>query len=827
MQAGWARSQGAAFISISCALFGCQRVSTLAIFPDAGPNDLVIAAVQRPGGDLGQIESFLAADEPPVLFRNSQDSLHFFAIAEGDLTTIEGLRAYAVGERPEGYGACGRCSGASHSAPQAIHDGDECAVPRFAAYEGDDRAAIEARLRIGFEGPCACAPLVEDPAAAPPVLDLLVRGEDSWPHDSIAVTASGAVALFGEHHSIAIARNGERTVREGADLPFAGRVFAAAGTPAGTFFTLSWEGPNRKIKVLDEELAFAADLDLGVVGANLVPFREGLVMVVGEQPGQEPVALLCHDDVPFDCWSLWSGPFLQVGRTLVDAERMPDGSLVLVGFNGFVLVDHLPLDPSDRPAVRVLGTEFTNPLLDEGVPSSLGHAGQWLLLCVQHSKDARLLAARIDRSSVTAPEPPVFRELYRGGSVCRRFSSVPGEPNAARMVLALGQTVVIDASDPDAPIARDAAPTYVPLGAGETVNGMETHDDGATVAWTGFEGRSKIWLREGEALRLLYGVDEPPIAPISELVVAGDRVIAVRSTAPSDVLYEDRVESIDFEGPRGSILRAAYDSLRNELLLAGADASGGWLGRAALEGGTIEVMRPEGLGAVRRIAEIDPGRFVMSTEDERMFSLEEDRLEPIDLDWDDPTTDGIEREVDPICGERLTDLAVAAGRAHAAGCGGTLFEIDAAALASAHRIAIPPLIGDGPTPDFTSVSAICADDVLLATPAVEDNEGERGRTFELGPYPEDCAEPRLGRCLIRADRGGAVSRAHSGRPVAMAFDGLQALTLFHSGAVGGGSAQRVGTDGRYRFPEAFVLVAAAPWGGFVVASSAGQVLVSR
>ena len=370
---------------------------------------------------------------------------------------------------------------------------------------------------------------------------------------------------------------------------------------------------------------------------------------------------------------------------------------------------------------------------------------------------------------------------------------------------------------------------YVPEGASEAVRSARTFDDGATLAWTGFDGAHTIWLREGTSHRLVYGEPRPSHAPFHALVSAGDRVIAVGAFGESEVVFADRTEPMQLEPPAGIILHAAFDSAKTELLIAGADGAEAWIGRAALEGGSIEVLASAPVAPLRRVQEISPGVFLLLTEEERLFLLSNEELEAIPLEWDDPTTEDVEREVDPACGARLLDIAARDGRGYVEGCGGTLFDVHATSPPRAQRIASSRFAPASMLPDLASVTAFCADDAIFAARGIADTRLERGEIWELAPLDriEDCPSPHLGRCLVTADRAGSVSRYPSGTPAAMAVDGEAALAIFNAGAHRGGSAQRIGTDGRYRFPEALIRVAGAPWGGFVVATSFGQLLVSR
>ncbi len=170
-------------VVMACALgAGCVDRITAPIFEDAGPDDLVIAAVASGSGEILQVETFLAGEPPPSLSRPSGAEAHFLLIRDGDLRTLDGesfssgllsrLRVYDP-KRAEatGYGACGRCGGSTYSPPQVVQDGDLCALPRFAEHAGDgEPEVIVSRLRIGLSGPCACSKYRADPGGAAPQL---------------------------------------------------------------------------------------------------------------------------------------------------------------------------------------------------------------------------------------------------------------------------------------------------------------------------------------------------------------------------------------------------------------------------------------------------------------------------------------------------------------------------------------------------------------------------------------------------------------------------------------------------------------------------------
>jgi hypothetical protein len=810
-------------VVITIFAWSCESHRARPIFESAGEDDLIVAVVESETGELETIDTFSAKEKPPELQISTGDELHFFLLRDGELRTLEGqsfgegLEARieihdAARGSERGLGRCGRCQGTSASAPQIFYAGDSCALPDFAAYEGDgERGAIAARLRIGVEGDCGCAKYEEDLTGRFPTFSLLDVEGDRWPHDAVAVTALGAAGLFGEHHSVIVRPNGERAVAEDATSPFEGigPPLSAAGTSSETFWVAVLNDDKfQSTHVFDAGFNELAPVDLppDFSAHRFHALENGQVIALGKI-SRTAVAYLCNNAPPTDCRSIT--PRIELlGVTFTDATISADGILILAAFSGLLFLDAIPqteitespctsgqLDCSGRLEG---GVRFRAVKLPESdFVQTIGIAGRDRLLVCTHQPTARLFSIDLDASIFTRNEV-FFDDLMTPRSEhCGRFSD---DGDSKRMIF--GSTYSLLIPPVGAPIVETSS----------NLRGAETRF-GHLISWTGETPREVFVDQER-----VYGDPLLEEARIIDMLEDEDRVLALRSDGKIDIIGEFQKEPARLMLPSEvQVTSGAIDLQDRSLVLGLYGPNGPYLGKTGLTLDTVATLTNTGLngGVITALEAVAPATFVLLTSNHEAFVLEGDQLTKAELE-----------------SVELRALAAVPGRAWITGANGAFFELNPFSKPPrARRIEVTretqTHVPVGSKPYIVSALGLCADDVLIGAPAeLAESRNARGSMWEL-TSATPCAAPDLDRCVIDADRVFARSTVIAGFPSALAGDRRVATAAFSGGQWSGGTITRLGIDGHYRYPEQFVRAALAPWGDFYYATLFGRLVRGR
>ncbi len=682
----------------------------------------------------------------------------------------------------------------------------------------------------------------------------------------MAVTSSGTLGLFGEHHSVVFEVDGTvRTVREGADSPFDDTILSAAGSRRDTFWAVTQSGDGTETKVLDLDLDRIGGAEIDPGQRHVLPLPDGRMLLLGEADRRTPRGELCEGAPPLGCKTFTPPQLLFLGRQFEDATILEDGALVLGALTGLVVFEGLPpqsaiaaaptqterADDEDQAGV-VVGTSLhwrafalhlvalngTVIPIPPGDLRSVGAVGSFLVACVQ-TEATHVMMTRIDRAVVTSTRaPPALVEIETAPQTCRPFVTDPD--GRLRMTLASGHSVAIDRTG-EVQITEAFQPpqTTIPIGGASTAFGH-------TVAWTG-EVPVEVFFRRAGTTSFVPRFGDPTLRSgrVAGFVVRGDEVEIIHVNGLVQVRRADgsgeerRLTPLE---PRDSISAVAANPRDGSLLVAVEHPRSASLARTEPLGSTLIEQPDLDAGDVRRMSTLGPGRFAMLTFDGRILVLDGDRLQTAEIDFDDPSTEETEPDVSfdnlpcepSYTGGPLKSISSAGGRTFISGCAGLLFNLNPFSTPPrAQRIIIDRSsqslfdeVDGGRKPLLSSVLAVCSDDVLIGGRPLQNIYNERGLTWELTTdAPGDvCSEPYLDRCLRDAPDAIASTDVFSGNPVSIAGDRDGIFEVFNAGTFPGGSIQRLGNLARYRFPEPLLDAFQAPWGEVFVASSSGRLL---
>lgn len=817
-----------AILAGSLSLSACEKNEALPIFPGAGADDLVIAAIESADGELQTVTSFLVRERPPSFARTAGSKLHFFLAAEGDLRGIDGAtfatglasRLEVVdGARPGG--ACDRCNGATASAPQLLYDGDRCTLPPFFSYSGDgDPQAIASRLRLTVRGECACERYREDPAGALPVISLYDLDGDVWPHDAVAVTAGGVAGLFGEHHSITVQPDGTRTVAD-AVSPFdgIGTPLTATGTRDETFWIAALRDDDQNSTVvLDARLnTLTHDLPPEFSAHRVRALDDGRVLALGKI-NRAARTFLCNSAAPTACREIVPAIEL-LGVSFTDAAIASDGTIILAGFSGLLFLDGFPTGPVPSTActfgqiecsgelpggVRYRAVALPDDVRRLDFVQSVAVAGDDRLLVCTHGLGAELSSVALEPGIATATTALIFEPLASRAEPCGRFSR--GDAlGAQKMVFGSGTALWIPATGPavEEPSSK--------------VRGAESNFD-HLISWTG-ETPREVFV---DGVRV-YGDPALEEARLVELIADRDRVLGLRSDGKIELITEFQKASAQLLLQAGEAITAgAIDRGDGSLVVAVAGADGVGLARASGSalGALSRIDHGALSGGVAVLDSVGPGVFVLGTFEGAVWVLSGSTL--------------ARAELDPGCalnGASFTGITAVVGRAWISGTSGVFLEVNA--YADPPRARCIALTREtqthapaGTKPWITGALGLCADDVLIGASA-DSNEARnaRGSIWEL-TSAERCTDPDLDRCVVDADDVLAGTKVIAGAPV-LAGDRRVVTAAFRGASWHGGTIVRLGVAGQYRFPEQILHAARAPWGDFYYGTLFGRVLRGR
>ncbi|MCC7385173.1 MAG: hypothetical protein IT384_25220 [Deltaproteobacteria bacterium] len=723
------------------------------------------------------------------------DRATVFGISSSDLVEPSGvaLSTSALAELSAGLetdtapASCGRCLFPVSRPPWVLHPGTACAPPRFAPVwsgevggkemleaddpQGTEVAQIRERVRLLRGGPCA-HPIAELGApAALPDLEEIFPAPDGWGADAVAATPGGALALFAGARVIEVASDGRRAVLTVQPR----RIIDAVGLGDGSFLVIRAETPalldGGRIEryragvfepVSTPALRSAHDLEL--VPAALAPALDdrpapaGLVLVAAaldsDAIGQtEPGLLACAVGERVECLPIAVDTWTFGPSALTRLLLLSDGTVIAA-------MRERPTDRLLYGARRddrwhfVIGEELA-PAWTISAARAIGQAA--LACTIQDDRGGVVMTTTLSADTVVRGAAPRWSEIPALWSGCTSITPVPGQPDHAWLTYGyphfhLNEVDLASGSalDPRTvhdvfgiPFVREVAPVGV---------------DGLLVVSDLGVYKSVRADRDAVELAQVYG---PPAT--TELMGTVGAIAATRAgfaafsaSARFDVALGPatavRVSTVSLT-PYGSPI-AALETEDGSILVAGPDltAQQGHLWRA--RGAELVDLAPESDLSIYDLAPLTAETQIAVGEDWKLWSIDGDRVTPIEVDWDDPTTpepEGPPRLERPAnlfgCplepgatnfaggqGPSWRDVDAAGGVAWVAGCSGALARVVPGAPAErfdASRLVTTLAAGrDLVAPDFTAVRVLAPDHVLLTSVGREPSR-RSGRLFEV------------------------------------------------------------------------------------------------
>lgn len=761
-------------------LSACSAPDVVPFDTEASDGELVIAAVVGADGEVTRVAGVVTGDSLLAIPVEEDATLYSWTVGREDLVDMNGqpldLGSVTIRAGTDAMGSCGRCLAPSDLPPQMLHPGSSCAIAnhsRARRYTQRDGASIIAsvdsairtsvRLELAGECPCPSEQVVDTPVQ----LRWRRIGQDSSsiPPQAVAADLDGTIALLADDHATIIDPSGTRTsprdfrlqsgpVRDAVALGDRHFLIYAYHSEAAKADSFHFVGPD--LTILESKLEL--DIDPSRMRLIVEPDMKRAFLSGKRQHTGRMVIVACKSqDEHVSCGPI--SPEVEGSTFFRDAVRMDSGLLVAVSATGFAFarrgsrgIDTIddPHDPST--AWRWLIPEDVGdprPRTVDGVEieafNELVAAGDRLFLCARSMITANELPSGIHVFTATissdldvlASRPVEWREIWsQSDGRCDGFARMPD----GTLLLNTGPGSGALFS-PDGRVVIDTPP-FLFL----RVNRFLRH-----------LGDQFAWAQDGAVFRLsaVPGgdpllIDGPPVwtrSRYEDLVATPGGFVAFIDQPPrmrtlSSVAGELTVSATVAIGgfsDRDYFSRAARDSTSGAMIAAGytvtstSDPIIPFLRR--IDGGTTtEIDLPFTEGAIVDIAEVAPNQFAMIGDVHRVLWLdgEHDAVHEVPIVWDDPATSEVEVEpqASVTCrprrffdagGDLFRAIDAAAGVAWAVGCEGVVLRVT-----KQHAERVAPAAAYA----FTTVRALCADNVLVGSNGDDDPRG-LGRIAEL------------------------------------------------------------------------------------------------
>lgn len=670
-----------------------------------------------------------------------------------DPALIEGAVARFV-EDPRGEGgACERCQAPTLGAPQVVHPGDVCPLPDFAggavwraedgkyacrggpggrlcpegaAQDVADLEQVRRRLRIDRPGACACTP--SPPPASLEGLEITpIAPDNGFPLYAFAEAPGDRIAGFGRDGRLLVADTGglaEANVDFPVDVQAAvglrsggflvtGDLFNTGARDAPGYFRFGVEGGRLTDPVEVRPSAPVLARRMRYLGGPDQDFPLYLAGGIRDALGVDPALFACTDDrLACQQVSLTTCAIRPDFTRLEDVLITDGGFGLAVGNNALYYKTPTAGGPEPNDDWRCdqpLGP-FEAPG-EEGAITlsrfrSIGRVGSRLFVCGQEEVPACTPSRAVVLTATAGATDPSWRIAHVGprNSSCSSFIE-----GAAKVTFVRSGTRLVDLDAATGEVTDETTvfERYGPLDGFYELYPMPS---GAVVVRA---SENRVFVATAStAFRPVYGEAERRARtfhaalpkPGGGFYAFGDPPAPVEVRATGEVGPHPG----DFSALDGARIfaatRAGEGTTDGLPVLLGGERDGrpllvrGRLTAAGLEG-AAEIPLPEGAVSVRHLAHLGD-RAVAGTLGTRLFSVQGEVAEPIELAWDDPLTEALEsRPTDPIDGcsgePRRLDLWRALfgsnGVGWAIGARGVAFQLTPAGggATRAERFAVP------------------------------------------------------------------------------------------------------------------------------------------
>ncbi|MBI4819313.1 MAG: hypothetical protein HY791_23780 [Deltaproteobacteria bacterium] len=593
-------------------------------------------------------------------------------------------------------------------APLVLHSGDRCPVPAFSRPLVDGVPTmspwideLRRSLRILVPGPCAPEP--REFAGAPVSYELISPASDAEFPQLIVTATSGRALICGEDFALEISSEG---TRKELPITLAGPPVAGVELSGAYLVATRTKNPRTTFQLIrgDEVRTISSELaDSYFVATGIARLTNGRIAVAGRGSAKptdiaDHYALVAICDLvgmSLECSDIARGTeaILKDSGAKSVALAMNDGSAAFV-FDHGRLVEMGRRPKASRDVATDLGLNPAN--LDVPLAAFLGEA---LVVAARYRGETFLARSHLAEDGL---RPFEVIEPSRG------LMSILGFVSTGTVTLIRGQPGLV--LDRDARVTGEARSDPLPPF-------FEQLTQAPPILLRSPDGTV---LRTDDLARFakLYGTDTglDKAAYVGE-EAGGFRVVWNHPAMTRVELDPPRAlppEPIDGIAPEDLVAHAASDPATGDLILVGRDARGGFLRRARSGSPTIA------LDAMPRCVTVaDDGSILVGGDEYRLWKLTSDRVQEIQVDFDDPTTDVTEGAAS--CGRSPMFTAVAAwgGGGWAAGTCGQLVRIEIPS-GRAYGVFIPnTLIGhndDGQrdTPSFDAILATGPGSVLFA-----------------------------------------------------------------------------------------------------------------
>lgn len=727
---------------------------------DAGAGDLVITAAVDELGKVTEVR-MTGGDELTVL-PFEEGAVVAFVLPAGSLVDETG----AVVTRPElsvGSGvtsSCGRCLAPGVRSPKILLPGERCPVPEFAQAElfgavhlqetsslpsHDEQVEwVRRQIQLGVPGPCACEP----PAVAPPPdLDVCPLLPEAAPIlvDEVSVAADGSVLAANEGFAIRVAPDGARF--ETRFAPAFSAILAVARLPDGTNLVAA-ETPRlgrrvRLFRLYDDAMrpidaTGLPELDPRAVGR----LRGADFHIIGEQSSvfdeTYPAVFAC-DIVGTGAFSCRAEEMVHEQRCRTVVEQALQRVVTTSSGVDVAATDktHFYLRPpgGDRWYCDA-DSEAPSPfgVSDPGTLEALGDVavlGDRLFACALFDQDGEDVIGVLTGMVpvLTATEAAVDRAYGFD------FTVVPLDDVGCGTFARDGDTLLLTSSRRSAAYRFDASGAlverYDATGSGEgrllfdgLLPGPSHRIRSAGGVFVATSSNGAVYRGDGvSAFDPIYA--PVPLQAYRALAGGGDYVAAFSEASPPITIRAERgtgcagvqtesrpVDGLSTDGERAEAALATSDG-RFVVTFAHPDRAA--IRFVDLEAGRVdrELLLPE-LGGVRLTAgaELTPGRYVLVSDDGRVFELQDD-LRPLEIVYSERTPT-VPRE--PVAWQDVgakNGVAWLAGSRHLGRVVAGSTTVEGFWLERAARGGFLDVSRDG-LPVLDALSVRCPDDVVLA-----------------------------------------------------------------------------------------------------------------
>lgn len=571
-----------------------------------------------------------------------------------------------------------RCAGAAGSLLCT-----EGTAPESAAIEDTRRM-----IRLRWPGPCAC----EATTPAPSLSGLRVRGvlpaQAPLPLSAFARLEDGRIAAFSEagHALLDPDRStGEAPVLTWADPPRSTRVQNVIALDSGGVLAFGQEFNSG----LAEDWGFLRfAVDGGVLGppVRLSPgtriraadavylarnqeFPLYLLGATETAGGTVPAAAACTEglrcvDVPLGACDDPPGR-----HRLREIAIFEGGAGVAVSGRALYLkAPRPPPEPNPSPEDVWACVQPAGPFVgaDGSAPASVtgyrnvGRIGDRAFICASSTTPdcgdevALVLTTTVSVAPGELPKTDLAI-VYRSppDSECRGFIESPGQEDRLRLLLSTGRWVNFDAGGR----AVEEGTLTDALGNAVSVK-MLTRLEGGYAAFQSAAHRVFLTTPEGR-LERLYGNAAPETADFRAIVAVDDR--RFWAFGDGDGVWEIVTDpagappsATRIPDPQGVLepleIRAAVASGLNDgrVLAGGRRTNGAFIVELEVTDRVtltriLELPADVADSSIEHLARVGPGRFVAASEGSRLLSIEGDSVSLVEIDWDDPSTEAVER----------------------------------------------------------------------------------------------------------------------------------------------------------------------------------------